>query len=116
MSCTFRCSRSRSSRCALARRIVNTAGTFHESSRAFAPGHRIRERDEVPDSAADFPSGTPTTPMRIRAYRDSDWREWQRMSKQLFPDDSSEEQERGMRAFLARADAAVFIARVIGKE
>jgi aminoglycoside 6'-N-acetyltransferase I len=49
------------------------------------------------------------TPMRIRAYRDSDWAEWLRMAMTLFADASFDEHETDMRAFRARADAEVFV-------
>jgi aminoglycoside 6'-N-acetyltransferase I len=48
--------------------------------------------------------------MKIRAYRDSDWSDWLRMSVALFPEYSAEELAAGMREFRARSDAEVFIA------
>jgi aminoglycoside 6'-N-acetyltransferase I len=49
--------------------------------------------------------------MRVREFQDSDWDEWRRMDKALFPDNEFEDDlEADMRALLARADAAVFIA------
>jgi len=46
----------------------------------------------------------------VRPYRDADWDEWLRLGLALFPDQSREEAERGMREFIARDDAAVFVA------
>ena len=46
--------------------------------------------------------------MRIRPYRESDWDEWLRMSRALFPGLVAED-EAEMRATLARPDAAVFV-------
>jgi TolB protein len=48
--------------------------------------------------------------MNIRAYRDTDWSEWLRMSVALFPDYSAEDLATGMREFRGRADGEVFIA------
>jgi aminoglycoside 6'-N-acetyltransferase I len=48
--------------------------------------------------------------MNVRAYRDSDWSEWLRMSCALFPESSEEDLEDGMRAYRARPDAEVFVA------
>jgi aminoglycoside 6'-N-acetyltransferase I len=48
--------------------------------------------------------------MKIRAYQDSDWSEWQRMSVALFPEHSAEELAPWMRDFKARPDAEVFVA------
>jgi RimJ/RimL family protein N-acetyltransferase len=47
--------------------------------------------------------------MKVRAYRDSDWSEWLRMSVALFPDYSAEDLARGMRDFRGRNDAEVFV-------
>lgn len=47
--------------------------------------------------------------MRVRAYRESDWTEWLRMSVALFPQYSAEDLAAGMRAHRARSDADVFI-------
>lgn len=47
--------------------------------------------------------------MRIRRYRPSDWNEWLRMSRALFPGETVEDDEAEMRASLARADAAVLV-------
>ena len=47
--------------------------------------------------------------MRIRAYRDSDWSEWLRMSVALFPEYSSDDLASGMREFRTRADGEVFV-------
>jgi aminoglycoside 6'-N-acetyltransferase I len=46
----------------------------------------------------------------VRRYEPRDWDAWLRMSLELFPDQSAEEAARGMREFLAREDAALFIA------
>src|SRR5438128_735056 len=46
--------------------------------------------------------------MRIRPYRPSDWPEWLRMNRALFPA-LVEEDEAEMRAILARPDAAVLV-------
>jgi aminoglycoside 6'-N-acetyltransferase I len=46
----------------------------------------------------------------VRRLTDADWQEWLRMGLILFPDQSRDEAERGMREFIARDDAAVFIA------
>jgi aminoglycoside 6'-N-acetyltransferase I len=46
--------------------------------------------------------------MRIRRYQPSDWAEWLRMSRALFPG-LVEEDEEEMRQTLARPDAAVFV-------
>jgi aminoglycoside 6'-N-acetyltransferase I len=48
--------------------------------------------------------------MKIRAYRDADWRDWLRMSVALFPQYSADDLADGMREFRSRADAAVFVA------
>ncbi len=48
--------------------------------------------------------------MRVRALTSVDWGEWLRMSRALFPHHTAAELEPGMRDFVARADAAVFIA------
>ncbi|HST07515.1 MAG TPA: GNAT family N-acetyltransferase [Gemmatimonadaceae bacterium] len=48
--------------------------------------------------------------MRIRAYRDTDWSEWLRMSVALFPEYTAEDLAAGMREFRGRADGEVFIA------
>ena len=50
------------------------------------------------------------TPARVRPFRDTDWLEWLRMSVALFPDESVESLESGMRDFSKRSDAQVFIA------
>jgi aminoglycoside 6'-N-acetyltransferase I len=47
--------------------------------------------------------------MHVRPYQPSDWQEWLRMSRALFPGQSVEEDEADLRALLARADAAVFV-------
>jgi aminoglycoside 6'-N-acetyltransferase I len=46
----------------------------------------------------------------VRRYRESDWADWIRMSRSLFPVESDRELTVDMRRFLARPDAAVFIA------
>lgn len=48
--------------------------------------------------------------MQIRAYRDDDWPEWQRMSVALFPEHSAEALAPDMRQWRTRADAEVFVA------
>jgi aminoglycoside 6'-N-acetyltransferase I len=52
--------------------------------------------------------------MNIRAYRDSDWSAWLRMSQALFAHHSAEDLAAGMREFRSRADADVFIAERAG--
>lgn len=47
--------------------------------------------------------------MLIRPYQPSDWSEWLRMTRALFPGDSTEADQAEMRATLARTDAAVFV-------
>lgn len=49
-------------------------------------------------------------PPAIRALRDGDAPEWLRMVRALFPGATDAEYEAGMRACLARDDAAVFVA------
>jgi aminoglycoside 6'-N-acetyltransferase I len=46
----------------------------------------------------------------VRRYRERDWADWLRMSKALFPTESDGEHTVDMRRFLARPDAAVFVA------
>ena len=48
--------------------------------------------------------------MKVRAYRDSDWTEWLRMSVALFPQYTAEDLAAGMRTHRARSDADVFVA------
>ena len=48
--------------------------------------------------------------MKVRAFRDADWPEWLRMSRALFPEETVESLESGMREFRAREDAALFVA------
>jgi aminoglycoside 6'-N-acetyltransferase I len=48
--------------------------------------------------------------MRIRQFQKTDWDEWRRMDRALFPDNEFEDVEAEMRALLARSDAAVLIA------
>jgi aminoglycoside 6'-N-acetyltransferase I len=48
--------------------------------------------------------------MLIRRFKESDSSEWLRMSVALFPEASANELAAGMRDFLNREDAAVFIA------
>ncbi len=48
--------------------------------------------------------------MKIRAYRDTDWPDWLRMTRALFSEYSEEELVRGMREFRTRSDADVFVA------
>jgi len=47
--------------------------------------------------------------MITRAYRDSDWAEWLRMSVALFPPHPPEAYAPDMRVFRAREDAEVFV-------
>ena len=48
--------------------------------------------------------------MKVRAYRDSDWSEWLRMSVALFPEESPEDLASGMARFRGSSDGEVFIA------
>jgi aminoglycoside 6'-N-acetyltransferase I len=48
--------------------------------------------------------------LRIRKYRDTDWDDWCRMDQALHPQNDSEKVAAEMRAILARADTAVFVA------
>jgi aminoglycoside 6'-N-acetyltransferase I len=48
--------------------------------------------------------------MHVRPYRAGDWSEWRRMSLALFAHEPAEELEAGMREWLTRDDAAVFVA------
>jgi aminoglycoside 6'-N-acetyltransferase I len=48
--------------------------------------------------------------MQVRAYRDSDWDAYMRMSVALFPEHSADELAPDMREFLKRRDGAVFVA------
>ncbi|HEX6627472.1 MAG TPA: GNAT family N-acetyltransferase, partial [Gemmatimonadaceae bacterium] len=48
--------------------------------------------------------------MKVRAYRDTDWSEWVRMSVALFPQYSAEALTPDMRVHRARSDAEVFVA------
>jgi Sortase and related acyltransferases len=47
--------------------------------------------------------------MLIREYNPSDWNEWLRMNKALFPVEWTEDDVAEMHATLARSDAAVFV-------
>jgi len=47
--------------------------------------------------------------MRIRPFEESDWSEWLRMARELFPGFSDEADSDEMRATLARPDAAVLV-------
>ena len=47
--------------------------------------------------------------MEIRRYKTSDWDEWLRMNRALFPGLSLEADEAEMRATIARSDAQVFV-------
>jgi len=47
--------------------------------------------------------------MKVRAYRDTDWAEWLRMSLALFDDCTADQLEPGMREFRARSDGEVFV-------
>lgn len=51
-----------------------------------------------------------TTGSSVRRYEDRDWDGWLRMSLALFSNQNHDEAAAGMREFLAREDAAVFIA------
>src|ERR1041384_7323696 len=51
---------------------------------------------------------------RVRAYDGGDWSQWLRMSLALYPHHTADELADGMRAFQARADAAVFVAEQKG--
>lgn len=48
--------------------------------------------------------------IRIREYEEADWDEWRRMDDALHPQNDSEKVAAEMRAILARADTAVFMA------
>lgn len=48
--------------------------------------------------------------MVIRAFQESDFQDWLRMSNALFPDDTPEQSAVWMREFRAREDAQVFVA------
>jgi aminoglycoside 6'-N-acetyltransferase I len=47
--------------------------------------------------------------MRIRRWTERDWSEWSRMSQALFPHESRDDLEAGMRAFSTMTDGAVFL-------
>ena len=47
--------------------------------------------------------------MTIRAYRDTDWLEWLRLSRALFPQHADEDLATGMHALRGRPDAEVFV-------
>ncbi|HWG32741.1 MAG TPA: GNAT family N-acetyltransferase [Gemmatimonadaceae bacterium] len=47
--------------------------------------------------------------MKTRPYRDTDWLEWLRLSRALFPHHSDEDLATGMHELRARADAEVFV-------
>ena len=47
--------------------------------------------------------------MRIRRYEPSDWDEWFRMNRELFPGLTIEDDEAEMRATLERSDAVVLV-------
>ena len=49
-------------------------------------------------------------PVQIRAYRDSDWPDWVRLSLALFPEYTADVLEPAMREHRARPDAEVFVA------
>jgi aminoglycoside 6'-N-acetyltransferase I len=66
----------------------------------------------LPDSpleARRFHPGARSS-VKIRAYRDTDWSDWLRMSLALFPHHSAEDLTAGMREFRARSDSDVFVA------
>lgn len=48
--------------------------------------------------------------MKVRAYRDTDWAGWLRMTLTLFPHYGAEDLASGMRQHRTRADAEVFVA------
>ena len=52
---------------------------------------------------------TRTGTMKIRKYRPSDWAEWLRMNKALFPVEWTQDNLAEMQATLAKPDAAVFV-------
>lgn len=52
---------------------------------------------------------TRTGTMKIRKYRPSDWAEWLRMNKALFPVEWTQDNLAEMNATLAKSDAAVFV-------
>ena len=47
--------------------------------------------------------------LHVRAYQDSDWPEWLRLSRALFPGVSVDDDEGEMRDFRARRDTEVFV-------
>ena len=47
--------------------------------------------------------------MKVRAYAESDWAEWLRMSVALFPEYTQEDLANGMREFRTRSDGEVFV-------
>src|SRR4029078_9228905 len=47
--------------------------------------------------------------MLVRPYRDSDWPEWLRMSRALFPEQSEASLTSGVRDTRARRDGGVFV-------
>ena len=47
--------------------------------------------------------------MHVRPYRDTDWSEWLRMSRALFPQEDEAGHAAGMRDTRAREDAEVFV-------
>jgi aminoglycoside 6'-N-acetyltransferase I len=47
--------------------------------------------------------------MHVRPYRDTDWSEWLRMSRALFPQEGEAGHAAGMRDTRAREDAEVFV-------
>jgi len=46
----------------------------------------------------------------VRAFQQADWPAWLRLSQALFPHATAGDLEAGMREFIARDDAAVFVA------
>jgi aminoglycoside 6'-N-acetyltransferase I len=48
--------------------------------------------------------------VKVRAYRDTDWEEWLRLTRALFPEHSAEDLASGMHEHRARDDAEVFVA------
>jgi aminoglycoside 6'-N-acetyltransferase I len=73
------------------RRFATLRGCFRDGSRSISsPTHRAQ--------------------MKIRAYRDTDWTDWLRMSVALFPDAKPDDLASGMRLWRLRGDANVFVA------
>jgi aminoglycoside 6'-N-acetyltransferase I len=70
----------------------------------------LDDRRPAPELGRVIAAGSmQTTMMRVRAYQDSDWGEWLRMSRALLPGASVEDDEAEMRTCRARSDAEVFV-------